>query len=130
VLELAGVDIPDRVQAKSILPLVNVDSNSIHDIVVTSAPLEEVEQLSKTVDASACEVVEISPNSITDGEWDLLYSVYCQLVELYRTKEDLGHQNNIYEENKDVAQRLHAKFVALLEELGTSEDKLEPRRKI
>jgi arylsulfatase A-like enzyme len=130
VLELAEVETPDRVQANSILPLINGEKDAVNDFLVTSAPFEEPGQISKTVDDTAREAKETSPSTITDGEWDLLYSVHGQPVELYRTKEDPGHLTNVFEDNRDVADRLHAKFFAWLEALDASEEVLEPRRTI
>ncbi|MDO9545577.1 MAG: sulfatase, partial [Pelolinea sp.] len=130
ILELAGADLVESIQAKSILPLVRKETDSIHDFVVTSAPFEEVGQLSKTVDDAAREVIEISPSTITDGEWDLLFGVQGQPVELYRTKDDPGHQKNVYQEFPEVVEELHKKFVIWLEEMGTSSKYLDPRRNI
>lgn len=131
ILDLAGVDIPNTVQAKSILPMIDGTTDTIHDFVVTSAPFEKPGDLSKTVDDVAREVKEVSPSSITDGEWDLLYSIEGDPVELYRTKEDPDHKHNVYDENKEIAASLHTKFVAFLEELGTTDPAvLEPRRRI
>ena len=56
---------------------------------VTSAPFEEVGELSKTVDGQNRVVVEVSPSSITDGVWDLLYAAEGQKVELYRSRRTL-----------------------------------------
>lgn len=128
ILELAGVDPVDSIQAKSVLPLVKQETKTIHDFVITSAPFEEIGQMSKTVDDTAREVIEVSPSTITDGEWDLLYSVQNQPVELYRTKDDPGHQKNLYQEFPKVAEELHKKFVAWLEKMGTPSKYLDPRR--
>jgi arylsulfatase A-like enzyme len=130
ILEIAGADIPARVQAKSFLPLINNEVSSIHDFIVTSAPYEEEGQLSKTVDDFEREVLEISPSSITDGQWDLLYGVSGQPVELYRTKEDPGHLKNVASEYGEVVERLHAQYITWLEGLDTSEEYLAPRRSI
>lgn len=128
ILELAGARIPERVQARSILSLLS--GTPVNDIVVTSAPFEELGQLSKTVDDQAREVVEVSPSTITDGQWDLLYSVAGQKVELFRTGEDPGHHNNVYSDNQSVAQDLHSRYVAWLEANGAPAKGLEPRRSL
>jgi len=130
ILELADVQVPETIQSKSVFPLVNGETKSINEIVVTSAPFEEVGNLSKTVDDSEREVEEISPSSITDGEWDLLYGVSGQLVELFRTKDDPGHTNNLFEENREVAKSLHKKFYAWLEKYGAPKSILDPRRNL
>jgi hypothetical protein len=87
-------------------------------------------EYSKSVDDQAREVVEISPCTITNGTWDLLYSVHGQPIELYKTKEDPGHLKNEFSDNPEITRELHAKFVARLEELETPQQYLEPRREI
>lgn len=127
VLDLFGVPAPERVQAKSLLPMINGSADSVRDLLVTSAPFEEIGQMSKTVDDRTRTVVEISPSTITDGEWDLLYSVENQRVCLYRSKEDPGHLNDVAAQYPDVIARLHAQFAEFLKTVGTPETYLTPR---
>ena len=130
VLDLMDVEIPVRVQAKSVLPLIQGESERLHDFVVTTAPFEELGQLSKTVDDQNRTVVEVSPSTITDGEWDLLYSVEGQQVELYRSREDPGHLADVSDDYPQVIQRLHRDFATWLQELGTVDHHLQPRLKL
>lgn len=130
VLDLVGLEAPDRVQGKSMLPLLNGETNRLHDIVVTCAPFEEIGQISKTVDDRTRTVHEISPASITDGDWDLLYAVQDQPVELYRTKDDPGHQNDLFHSHPETADALHRRFVEWLEEKDIRQDQLEERRSL
>ena len=125
VLELLGIPLPERTQAKSALPLIS--GESIHDLIVTSAPFEEVGELSKTVDGQDRVVIEVSPSSITDGEWDLLYGVEGQRVELYRSKEDVGHQRDLSNTYPDVVEALHSLYVKWLNAIETPARWLEPR---
>jgi arylsulfatase A-like enzyme len=130
ILELAGVDIPQSVQARSLVPLIQGQTTQGHDLVVTSAPFEEVGNVSKTVDDQGRETVEISPSTITDGTWDLLYAIQDAPVELYRTVEDPTHKQNVFSGHRDAAATLHAKFVNWLEYMGTKDKFLKPRRKL
>jgi arylsulfatase A-like enzyme len=130
VLELAGIDVPERVQAQSLLPLIEGKQKAIHDFVVTSAPLETIGGISQTVDDHKREVIEISPSTITNGEWDMLYSVAGEAVELYRTKEDPGHAKNLVQEHPDIAKAMHQSYIAWLKEIGTAPSLLEPRKSL
>jgi hypothetical protein len=112
------------------LPLAEGSVKSLHDFVITSVPFEELGQVTKTVDDFDREVEEISPCSITDGEWDLLYAVEGQQVELYRTREDPGHLKNVYEDNREAAQKLHARYVEWLKQVGTEDRYFIPRSKL
>ena len=125
VLELLEIPLPARTQAKSALPLIG--GESIHDLIVTSAPFEEVGELSKTVDGQDRVVIEVSPSSITDGEWDLLYGVEGQRVELYRSKEDVGHQRDLSDTYPDVVEKLHSQYVNWLNAIETPARYLDPR---
>jgi arylsulfatase A-like enzyme len=130
VLELAGAPIPNRVQARSLVPMIEGQVDKIHDLLVTSAPLEEAGKLTKTVDDQAREVFELSPASITNGEWDLLYSVHGQEIELYRTQDDPGHQNNLIAKEPVVAADLHRAYYTWLESINTNEKYLAPRKNL
>ena len=125
ILELLEVPIPARVQAKSALPMLN--DAPIHDLIVTSAPFEEVGELSKTVDGQNRVVVEISPSSITDGEWDLLYAVESQRLELYRTNDDPGHENEMSSAYPEAIAELHSRYVRWLHSIDAPERFLAQR---
>jgi arylsulfatase A-like enzyme len=130
LLEIAGQPIPERVQAPSAMPLIRGESETINPIIVTSAPFEERGGFSKTVDDKTREAKEISPSTITDGTWDLLYSVYGDPVELYDRINDPGHQNNLFPGARGIAEELHARFVKWMEKMGVPEKELAPRRKL
>jgi arylsulfatase A-like enzyme len=128
ILELANVEIPDTAQAHSLFPLLKGDVDHLHDIIVTSAPLEELGAISKTVDDLRRETVEISPSTITDGEWDLLYAVQGEPVELYHNEIDPKHGRNVFDEYRHIAENLHCRFVSFLENCDTPENSLRLRR--
>lgn len=130
ILELADAEVPPSTQARSLGPLLRGQTNRGHDFIVTSAPFEEIGNVSKTVDDLGRETIEISPSTITDGTWDLLYAVHNAPVELYRTVEDPGHQRNVLAEGRQAAESLHARFANWLEQMGTQDKHLEPRRQL
>lgn len=127
ILELLGAP-PARAQARSLLPLLR--GEAIHDLIVTSAPFEEVGEMSRTVDGQNSVVAEISPSSITDGEWDLLYGVGGQKVELYRSREDVGHLNDVSGDYPDVVEALHRRYGQWLRAIDTPERFLAPRLRL
>ena len=127
ILDIAKVPTPNRAQARSLAPMLMAGLDEGQEFVVTSAPFDAVGDVSKTVDDKGRETIEVSPSTITDGTWDLLYAIHGGQVELYRTVQDPGHQKNVFDENRGVAQELHAKFVTWLRELGTESKFLDPR---
>ena len=82
------------------------------------------------VDDSERVVVEVSPSTIRDGEWDFLYSVEGERVELYDAVNDYGHQRNLAAERPEVCAEIHAKFVRWLDELETPAEYAAPRRRL
>jgi arylsulfatase A-like enzyme len=130
ILELAAVEIPETVQAQSLIPLIRGQARRGDDLIVTSAPFEEVGNVSKTVDDLGRQTIEISPSTITNGTWDLLYAVHDTPVELYRTVEDPGHKQNLLAEHRQAAESLHGQFVDWLGRMGTKDKHLRPRLKL
>ena len=91
MLELAGIDIPARVQAASLLPLARGEVGRLHEIVVTSQSLiDTAGNTTLIVDDSERVVVEVSPSTIRDGEWDFLYALEGEPIELYDAVNDPG----------------------------------------
>jgi arylsulfatase A-like enzyme len=128
VLDLAEVPVPERVQGRSLVPTMRDAEAEGHEIVVTSAPFDAIGDVSRTVDDNGRETIEVSPSTITDGTWDLLYAVHGGEVELYRSVEDPGHTHNVFSEHRPVAEMLHGKFVRWLQRLETSSTFMEPRQ--
>jgi arylsulfatase A-like enzyme len=130
VLELAGVGIPEAVQAKSLVPLLAGEHKAVHDVVVTSWPLYNPGQYSRVVDDLQRRLRELSPSTVTAEGWTLIYSIAGEPVELYRTESDPEQERNVFVGNEDVAEKLHRRFVAFLEGAGTDEGLLATRRSL
>jgi arylsulfatase A-like enzyme len=127
ILELANAPIPNTVKSKSLMPLIRGDVNKIHDFAVTSAPLEPIGVIQKIVDDQPRKVVELSPSTITNGEWDMLYSISGEPIELYDAQKDPKHTKDISKDKQDVVKMLHGSYVKWLREMDTPEDRLTNR---
>lgn len=127
ILELANVPPPGTVRSRSLLPLITGEADSIHDFVVTSAPLEPMGVIQKIVDDQPRKVVELSPSTITTGKWDLLYSIAGHSLELYDVQKDPSHATNVSKNNPEVVNRLHEGYVRWLREMNTPGDRLAMR---
>lgn len=127
ILELVNTPIPDTVQSKSLLPLMNGEAGKIHNFVVTSGSLETVGVIQKIVDDQPRQVVELSPSTITTGGWDLLYSVKGEPVELYNAQTDPKHTMNLAEENKEIVKAIHKGYVQWLQDQDTPGNRLASR---
>jgi arylsulfatase A-like enzyme len=130
ILDLAQVPIPATVQSKSLLPLMAGKERSLHDLVVTSGALEPIGVIQKIVDDQPRKVLELSPSTITDGDWDLLYSVSGEPVELYAAKTDPHHTRDVSQEKGEVVAALHARYASWLRLMDTPEERLGSRLKL
>jgi|WetSurMetagenome_2_1015567.scaffolds.fasta_scaffold28896_2 arylsulfatase A-like enzyme len=130
ILQLANAPIPDSVRAKSLLPLIVGSQKKIHDLVVTSGSLEPIGVIQKIVDDQPRKVVQLSPSTITTEEFDLLYSVEGEPVELYDAKADPQHLHDLAAEKREIVAILHQMYVLWLQEMGTPEDRLTKRLKL
>ena len=131
MLDMVGVPAPVTVQARSLFPLVTGKSDRVNDLVVTSHSLAAQHGgLTKIVDDNARLIMELSPSTIHTEEWDLLYAVKGEPVELYRAKEDPQHQNNLADDEPAVVEEIHGRYVAWLESVKTPEQFLAPRREL
>ncbi len=131
LLELAEINQPQRVQAKSLLPLVRGKVDKLHDIVVTSQSLADIEgNTTRIVDDNERKVVEVSPSTIRDGEWDFLYSLEGKRIELYDAVHDPAHRRNVADERPEICQMMLDKFVIWMDAMGTPEAYAAPRRRL
>jgi arylsulfatase A-like enzyme len=130
VLELAGVAVPEAVQAESLMPLLAGEHKAVHDVVVTSWPLHNLGEYSRVVDDVQRRVRELSPSTVTGDGWTLMYSIAGEPVELYHTDFDPQQEKNVYVGNEDVAEQLHRRLVGFLETTGTDERLLATRRSL
>jgi arylsulfatase A-like enzyme len=130
ILDLVQVTIPDTVQAPSIAPLLKGKERKIHDFVVTTMPLYLPGERTRVVDDMERELKELPASTISDEEWTLIYSIAGEPVELYHTASDPKQEKNVFNNNKEAAEKLHGKFVQFLEDLKTDERLLDPRRNL
>jgi len=130
VLDLAGVDIPTSVESLSLVPVIKGEKDNLRDFVITSWPLYNPNDKAKVIDDSLRNIKEPMPSTITTRKWSLVYTGFGYPTELYDLQSDPNQTTNVLWENRSIAENLHCKFITLLEQLGTEERILEPRRKI
>jgi len=118
VLDLAGVEMPGRLDGVSLLPLLKGEEfNARREVAVTTRALQE------NPNKAFC-------TSITDGEWTLHYRGPNLPAELYHLSEDPGEERNVFAEKRAEAERLHAAHLEVLKSAGTSEEKIKPRDRL
>jgi arylsulfatase A-like enzyme len=141
LLDMAGVEIPETVQGTSLAPVLRGETDQVRAIALTSSAIIYGERARRFT-------------TITDGEWTLIYpgarfdpsrAAESSIVdsirrleaatyagaggpELYHLPTDPGQKKSVFADHPDLAARLHAEHVAMLESLGTAEEHLENRR--
>jgi len=143
ILDMAGVEMPETAQGQSLAPVVRGERDEMRPIAVTSPTL-----------MYGTRAVQFT--TITDGEWSLIYpgarfeagkGAESRMVdsikrahralykgaggpELYHLPSDPGQAKNVFAERREIAKRLHARHVKMLEELGTPEEYLANRMEL
>jgi len=130
ILEMAGAAIPDSVEGKSIVPLINQHQDNAGDFAVSSYPLFAKGQKTRIVDGGLRNVRDVMPITVSTKEWSMFYTDNETPVELYDLKRDPGQANNVYDYNKEVARELHGKLLRRLADSQTDGSYIEARSKL
>ncbi|MCL4415551.1 MAG: sulfatase [Actinobacteria bacterium] len=119
ILELSEIKAPDTVQGISIVPLIENKKDHIRDFTVTSYPLYNVGDKSRIVDGMIKAISEHLPATINTEKWSMIYADNNTPVRLYNILEDPAQIKNVFNDNKEVAIKLHKKYYELLEKVET-----------
>jgi arylsulfatase A-like enzyme len=130
ILELLGQKIPATVEGESFAAVIKGKKAEHRRFVVTTMPLYNPGQFTRAVDNFERRVVGYLPATITSGPWTLLYAKEGAPVELYNLKTDPAQKKNVAKKYPNVVKRLHRMFYGLIENSGTSEELLAPRRRL
>ena len=143
ILELTGVEAPETVQGMSLVPAMTGGRDHTRPLAISTPSLSLAPSGGR-------------PTTIVEGDWALVYygapggalmSVLTRNVddiprhaqapaegvpgpELYDLKHDPQQKYNVYEENLDIAVKLHADHVHFMEALGMEERYLDQRRQL
>ena len=130
VLELLGVPAPEGVtlHGRSLAPALRGEETPGHEVTVTTMPLANPGEAVRVVDSVLRRVMEFQPATISTPEWSLLYAARGEPVELYHLPSDPRQATNVAERHPGVVQDLQGAYAALLEETGTADGYLAPRR--
>jgi len=115
VVELGGGQPPEGLHGRSLKPVLESPGATARDLAISSPTLPRDPEF---------EVY----STVTDGEWTLIDGGAAAASELYHLPSDPGQANNLFGERRDVADRLHERYLSLLEGIGTAEEKLDLRR--
>lgn len=141
ILDLAGAPPRQEVEGRSLLPLLRGEAEQVRDLAISSPTIRTPQT---TVPHPAAR------SSITDGDWLLIYGSQADATEsqeqtravdsilrgvavleedelspqLYDLRSDPACLRNVLSERRDVAERLHSRYVEFLAERGVPEEHL------
>jgi len=141
ILELAGLAIPETVHGRSLAGILRGEADHHRTVAISSPSIIHGPR-------------SVQFTTITDGEWSLIFPgagageeggaetaivdsikrVHKRLwpgsggPELYHLPTDPTQQKNLIGQHPDLARRLHAEHLRMLEEVGTPEEHLRHRR--
>jgi len=140
ILELLGAKTQSMVQGRSLVPFLHGEDVAWREFAVTSPTIIHGPVSGQRI-------------TVTTRNWALIYAGEVEEAlkdnpgrkmnlerleklagkvknELYNLSKDPKQQNNVFDEEKDVAERLHAKLVKFLEDVGTQPEYLRYWRRL
>jgi arylsulfatase A-like enzyme len=114
LMEIAGLEAPADTHGMSVLKALG-GGKGPRKVAVTSPKLDAPED-------------QCLWNAINDGEWTLQHAGGLADPELYHISEDPGQLENVISTHPHEARRLHAAYIAYLEQIGVRDDLIERRR--
>jgi arylsulfatase A-like enzyme len=122
ILELGNIKIPNTVQGKTLLPIIQDEKKHVRDIAVSSTSLL-IKPQRITITSDEWSLIMINKNrkkrNLELGEEDLE-------SELYHLPNDPKQSLNLIGDRREVAEMLHLKMVKFLKSLNTKEALLTP----
>ncbi len=119
LLEICGLQIPEAVEGRSLLPMMEGETGGPEPRLAVSTWTMPT-HFSK-------ELVFCRRPAVTNGEWTLILQEppEPEPPELYRTKADPKEKTNLIGENLDRARRLHREMLAWLGKMGTPAEAID-----
>jgi arylsulfatase A-like enzyme len=134
ILDLAGIEHPAPIQGKSLVDILKNNGKPVRDCAVNSWAVihPPATETPVTLNASNWDQYcrRLKPSTLITDQWTLITSAGDMLSELYNNAADPGQTKNVIKQNPAAAKDLHAKYISLLESLGTDEKFIAPRRKL
>ena len=130
ILELTSIDVPPgAMQGESFRGVLTGEKDRHRPFVVSSWPMYFAEgEITTAVDSRPRRVASYMPITVTTPERTLILGGPGDAPELYDLEKDPHEQSNVWEERAGEGADLAEKAISFLEDQGTPEQYLEPRR--
>jgi arylsulfatase A-like enzyme len=129
ILDLFGIDKPDEMLGRSLVPMVHSTDGPGDEVVLTALPLTAPGAEVRVVDNLMRSVDEWQPITVTTQDWMMLFSRWDEPLELYEMgdADGPGLGPNVASEHPRVVKELHATMIAELRRAGASEEAIAQR---
>ncbi|MGH3033990.1 MAG: sulfatase [Gaiellaceae bacterium] len=129
ILDLAAVQPPPALAGRSFRPVLAGREDEHRPFVISSWPLYfAAGEMTSAVDSRTRRIANYMPLTVTTRTRSLILGGAEEEPELYDLVADPGEQVNVWRGGSEEGARLAREAVAFLEEQGTPERHLEPRR--
>lgn len=127
-LQILGQPLPEWVQGRSLLPLVQGTGGASRDALITSLPLATAGEGVRVVDDVRRTHLVSPETSLTTPDWSFIHSVTPGRSELFYLPDDPGQERNLIGSQPEVARELHGRLLSFFEEIGAPEELITSRR--
>lgn len=132
ILEYFGVETPDTVQGRSLLPMIRGEQAPLHEFAVSGRFIYEMPKdasdTSFQYDGMAGSRSHVCARTVTTERWSYICGPYDLRSELYDLDRDPAQQQDLIGERPEVARELRRALVGFLEGLGAKEPAIAPFR--
>jgi arylsulfatase A-like enzyme len=131
IMELAGLGgEPTTMTGESFLGALAGTTDEHRPFVVSSWPLYLAEgEIVTAIDSKARRIADYMPLTVSTRDRSLILGGPDDELELYDLARDPGEQDNAWRERGDEGEALCERALSFLEDTGTPEEYLAPRRK-
>jgi arylsulfatase A-like enzyme len=129
ILELTGIERPATMQGESFLDVIWRVENEHRPFVVSSWPLYFAEgEITTAVDSRPRRISSYMPLTVITRDRSLILGGPAETPELYDLENDPNEQTNVWDTHTGEGTDLIEDALAFLEQRGTLEEYLKPRR--
>jgi arylsulfatase A-like enzyme len=131
ILELAGIECPPTMQGESFVGVLGGERDEHRPLVVSSWPLYFAEgKFTTAVDSRPRRISSYMPLTVTTRDRSLILGESAYMPELYDLENDPREQTNVWAHRHGEGAALGEAAISFLEEQGTPEEHLTPRRMV
>jgi arylsulfatase A-like enzyme len=131
VLDAMGVGIPNQVEGRSFLPLMDGSRGDRPYAFSSRFPPAAALPGYRSGDGAAFDGWvgsdrNVEPSTVTGDEWAYLAAPVGMSSELYNLRDDPGQTQNVLDSHRDVADRMREAWIAFLRQHGASDERIRP----